>query len=597
MSKRVTLFEGTLTSVILACGIALLSPTALAGLESSSESGDRHLDPVLRKVASNSAKHGGVFRLTQDADSASLGITLPQGVQLSRGQGYRLDLSGSQQGTLQSYIDGIKVCGSQLKTVGVGQETYLVGAIPSAEPRRSFNAEDFAFSTELTDRIAERFYGQEVRMSASAPCLYPESEAGYRPAQEVWFAVGDRLYYRGYHDGDQFIELHPIGFDVDGSARIYDSNPREGTIRVFNLLGLTETGRLGNRYFVTKMNANGGNTDRVLSSNNQFYYDSDTSSDAFAEASVFTNANRILGFFSSLEYTESNFGSRTITLNLAPGFAGNAQYIPSNTGSPVISIGEDEPGRLENLRLDMDVVNHEFGHHVVFGSLQDTGKIIDGSRQVLVMHEALADYFSFAFSGDSCLGESLCPSGSQLCAVANQCLRSANTLMTMTSDPSIGLNKEHLRGQFMSAFLWNVRSEASVDKTTFDKLVLKAVKLLRADSGYQDMLLNLHIADRDSNNGSYCSIIKSKAEGRELNKYLAYDCASGEYERLSLDGGSSNTGTTKSSKHSSGGFFSFCGTVKGHPPRAADGIWYLLAALLPILIVGRRRKEGAATDA
>lgn len=557
------------------------------GLEKPYISGSRHVQDVLHKVPrTNLTKQGGEAKLSEAELAGAIGqsVSLPSGVQFNRGDGYRLDLAGHNDvsSTFHSYIDGFKVCGASIKSVAVGEETYLVGKAPSAEPRGSFAQSDFSESAELIEAIKDRWPGRAVVMDASAPCLYPLEDGEYRPSHEVWFAVDNRLHYRGYHDGQQFLELHPVAFDVDGTAKIYEKNSKDGTIRVFDLLGLTTSGRLGNQYFVTRMDDTSNET-RVFSNTNEFFFESDPTSSAFAETSVFTNANRILGFFASIGYT--GFGPRPILLNMHPAIKANAQYIPSNTSNPVISIGDGESGRLENLTTDMDVVNHEFGHHVVFGSLRDTGRIIDGTRQVLVMHEALADYFAFAFSGDSCLGESICPSGSRLCALENRCLRSADTLMTMTSGPST--TEEHIRGQFLSAFLWDIRNESTVTNQTFDTMVLKAVGLLDTGSGYQDMLLKLHITDRDTNSGAYCELIKKHAKQRQLDQYLSYDCGTGQYRKLAIDSGGSSTSRSSSRRS---GLFSFCGTVTGQSASAVSLI-YLLAGLLPMLYLGRRKSD------
>lgn len=577
--------------------VAIVASLVLSGssyaLDNYVIGGSRHTEKVFKRVVNtNLTSKGGSAKMTASEIAGALSDALPAGVSLSGGEGYRLDLNGGAATTAHSYIDGFKVCGSALKSVALGTANYLVGHLPATAPRSSFSADDFVGPTAVDDAIAARFSGRKVTMDSKAPCLYPLATGDFRPAYYVWFAVDDRLHFRGYHDGDEFLELHQAAFDVDGTARIYASNPKAGTIQAFDLLGITDSGRLTNNYFTTRIdpvppdNSPYIGATRVFVANNQFHFDGDTSSSAFMETSIFTNANRILGFFASIGYT--SFGSDRIKLNLHPKVKANAQYLPTGTtNGPMISIGDGEPGVLENLTLDMDVVNHEFGHHVVFGSLKDISTSIDGTRQVLVMHEALADYFAFAFSGDSCLGESICPSGSRVCAVANQCLRTASNDMTMTSGSS--RTEEHVRGQFMSGFLWDVRTDASVNATTFDKTVLKAVEMLSSNSGYQDMLLNLLTADREANGGAYCARIKQSADKRELSRYLNYNCSTGDFEKLNVDGGGQPQSTSSSSSRSSG-LFSFCGTIKGHETPGMTWL-YLLGGILPMLWLSRRREE------
>lgn len=580
---------------VFLCAFAL-SSEAFA-LPNHAISGSRQVSAIRQRVVNtNLTSKGSSPKMTAAEVAAALQSSqdLPDGVRVSSGEAYRLDLTSGTSGVVSSYIDGFKVCGTEVKSVAVGGANFLVGAVPAAEPRRSFSASDFIGPAATVTAITEHFDGRKVVMDSMAPCLYPLAAGEYRPAQYVWFVVDGRQHYRGYHDGESFMELHPVNFDVDGTAKIYAKNPKDGTIQVFDLLGLTVSGRLTNTYFETRMDPDGGNPNnasRVFVANNQFHFDGDTSSSAFMETSIFTNANRILSYFASIGYT--SFGSKAILLNLHPRVKANAQYLPSSTGNPVISIGDGEPGILENLTIDKDVVNHEFGHHVIFGSLKDISTNIDGTRQVLVMHEALADYFAFAFSGDSCLGESICPFGSRVCAVANQCLRTASNTMTMTSGSS--RTEEHVRGQFLSGFLWDIRNESGVDKGTFDKTVLKAVQLLRSDSGYQDMLLNLYTADREINGGGNCARIKAGAEKRELARYLSYDCSSGNYEKLSVSGGEQASSSRSSTRSS--GIFSFCGTIKGQSATQVS-LLYLLGGLLPMLWLGRRkRNEVPSSDA
>ncbi|MEN9826420.1 MAG: hypothetical protein RI953_2165, partial [Pseudomonadota bacterium] len=83
----------------------------------------------------------------------------------------------------------------------------------------------------------------------------------------------------------------------------------------------------------------------------------------------------------------------------------NAQYLwAGNTGrgSPEILIGyggyvsgQSNCYKLRDLGKDMDVIMHEFGHHIVFRGLSNA------KSQSVALHEGFADYFTYAISGNN----------------------------------------------------------------------------------------------------------------------------------------------------------------------------------------------------
>src|SRR5690606_34583582 len=108
------------------------------------------------------------------------------------------------------------------------------------------------------------------------------------------------------------------------------------------------------------------------------------------------------------------------------------------------------------LSTNSDVVAHEFGHHVEFESLQET------RGESLVMNEGLTDYFAMARSGDSCLGESICPYNSSINCEVNQkapkqsCLRSATAVKYVLNENT--KTDAHFKSQFISGMLWDLRT-------------------------------------------------------------------------------------------------------------------------------------------
>jgi hypothetical protein len=179
----------------------------------------------------------------------------------------------------------------------------------------------------------------------------------------------------------------------------------------------------------------------------------------------------------------------------------NAQYLWSGQtgrGSPEILIGYGGFGvenktcyKLNELGKDMDVVMHEFGHHVVFRGLSNS------KNQSVAMHEGLADYFTYAISGNNFLAENSYP--------GFKSLRQGNITPGTTFKnfkPKSGggyysvmdlLAAPHAIGEFWSGILWEIRTQMGKDgsgsKYKFDKIVWDSVDLLKSEAGlYEGMI-------------------------------------------------------------------------------------------------------------
>lgn len=510
-------------------------------------------------------------------------INLPEGINLkSENQKTSLNLLESQNSIeLSNFWNGIKFCKSKVKATPVGDKLIISGKVPSKTPDASISEDSFSTIEATVDQIISLLESPDLKVSSSEKCLFPDKDE-YIPVWEVVFQIEGKTY-QAVADDSNLYELHSWSFSaVNGLATIYEKNPDFGVIKSYSLNQLSETGYLENLYFKTRIDST-SSEQRANKTDYIFSFDPISESSEFIETSLFTNANRILGFFASIGY--SSFGSYPIIINVHDETKANAQYSPVVLGSPVISVGDGDGRALKNLSLDSDVVNHEFAHHVIFGSLRDTNTVIDGLHQVAIMHEGLADYFSHAFSNDDCLGESICVKNSLACYQINQCLRTANNEMTMTNYPQI--TEIHLRSQFISGFLWSIRTNSAVEKNRFDKTALTAVSLLNTDSGFQDLLLNLLIADKNLSSSSeddYCELIVSEAEKRGLSVYLDYNCVDHTYTELNsaksdppvTGGGSGDSGKKSSS------FLPFCGTIQGI--ENYSNISFLVWLLIPLFL-------------
>lgn len=179
----------------------------------------------------------------------------------------------------------------------------------------------------------------------------------------------------------------------------------------------------------------------------------------------------------------------------------NAQYLWAGTsgqGGPEILIGYggygiDTCGKLRELGKDMDVIMHEFGHHIIFRSLSNS------KQQSVALHEGFADYFTYAITGNNLLAENSLPSA--------KALRQGNIPAGATFNrfkPRAGggyysvsdlLAAPHLVGEFWSGILWEIRGllgkEGNGSDYRFDKIVWDAIDLLKSDAGIFDGVVAL----------------------------------------------------------------------------------------------------------
>lgn len=183
----------------------------------------------------------------------------------------------------------------------------------------------------------------------------------------------------------------------------------------------------------------------------------------------------------------------------------NAQYLWSGTsgsGIPEILIGYggyDSAGRntcyrLRDLGKDMDVIMHEFGHHIVFRGLSNA------KPQSVAMHEGFSDYFTYAISGNNLLAEYSAPPAR---ALRQGNIAAGTTFKTFRSKAGGGyttvaedvLKAPHLVGEFWSGILWEIRgtmgSDASTGAYKLDKIVWDTIDLLKAEAGLHEGIVAL----------------------------------------------------------------------------------------------------------
>ncbi|RYZ56979.1 MAG: hypothetical protein EOP07_11180 [Proteobacteria bacterium] len=323
-----------------------------------------------------------------------------------------------------------------------------------------------------------------------------------------------------------------------------------------------------------------------------FNYNPANESNKFTQASIFTHTNVALSWLKSHGY--KNFGDTQIKLLAHAKISGdvnNALYQPASGGAaPMILVGDGDGNVLQNLGTDADVVSHELGHHVVYKTVTD----IRGES--LVIHEALADYFTFARTGNACLGESICPNtpvGLQVCAVPRQCLRSGENDYAY-GDADLP-EQAHLRGQFISGLLWDLTKKDNIPQDDVTSLVLKSVDLLVSNSGYKHLIVAMLLVDHAEFRDKYCPTILARAKVRGLSGILSdVSCSSitsstnsqANVTTFLNTGGTTTPAATTSTKKAG----KACGVLNaGGGSGQAAGLLLILS--LPAAITWVRRKK------
>ncbi len=500
---------------------------------------------------------------------------------------YGLTGASVESNTYNFSINDVPICGYEVAAHKLwNNASMVIGKIPNVEAYEPPPVEDWPDEASSLDQLnlyIDQMDDQgpfEKVMNTSKCYIVKDGEV-----VPVWTATVSRdgLAYKALVDNHEVYHFENMFFHVQGKARVYKKNSVDGVLKEYNI-EVAENGRLENEYFVT----NPRNTE-AASEPDTYEYFYNPSDDKFAETSAFVHAALMFEFFRSLGYTWQGPKALEIKLHVVINQSkNNALYQPHNatsTGKPTISIGDGDGSILKDLPLDSDVVSHEFGHHVIYRKLTSI------SGESLVLHEGMADYFAFAHSEDSCLGESICPANSLACWERGQCLRSANNQIRY-GDSTYNSLESHLKGQLISGFLWDMRKGTEIPENAVDTMAYRAVDFFVKDSGLRDLVLSLMLADKEYYDGQYSCQIYNYAAERGFGSLISdVDCKdSSNWVSLIGTGGtgtssSSGTGSESSStttKKSSGG----CGTITLAANQSASGLPMILFILLaPVLLL------------
>lgn len=430
-------------------------------------------------------------------------------------------------------LDEVPLCDIEVKVHrSMDGYTSVMGEIPNIDANApSLSEKNWSAEAQVAKIVGETLLmaslGTSYNVESKDRCIWSD---GLKPVWKMTLAVNG-LNYEMIVDGNEVYRFDPKHFHTTGTATIYPTNKNDGAAAPVELREMDATGFLANPYFQVCLPTSAskvickptdGTALYAFAQEANWVYNYNPAdaagSNKFTQASIFAHTNTALEWLQSHGY--KNFGTAQIKLLAHAKIGGdvnNALYQPASGGaSPMILVGDGDNNVLQNLGTDADVVSHELGHHVVYNTVTD----IRGES--LVIHEALADFFTFARTGNACLGESICPDtpiGLQVCAVPKQCLRSAeNTYAYGDADLP---DQAHLRGQFVSGLLWDLHAKDNIVQDDVTNLVLKSIDLLVSNSGYKHLIVGMLLVDHAEYRDKYCSTILARAKVRGLGTILS----------------------------------------------------------------------------
>ena len=425
------------------------------------------------------------------------------------------------------YWRGIPLYNIILSTHLTRGELYFVGEVPVGTLNlTSQDLKNTPSMNQVARQLDQVFSGEDFLYQPADknhlqifPCIVDDLDYQFASCFSVELKG---VYYNGASNLERIIDLERSSFSATGSISYYTKNPN--TPAATESFEFSETDKLENKYFTTAPYG----TERAISISRKFEFA--TSSQNFPEANIFAQANKMLAWYRSIGYNWDNKAIKLVMNSTDPANINNAGYFPRGTdgsSGPLVITGKGDGYTLQNLSLDSDVVAHEIGHHMIFRTItstkyDDTSATKNHSGSI---HEGMADFFAYARSGDSCLGESICPAGSSLCIIPN-CLRTAALSKTdwnyessfYKSQPDAGV---HIKGMLVAATLWDAMKDGG-NNLEFAKLTLNSIDYLKSPaSSYSDLFIALVNSDKELFAGKYCPVILASAKARGLGTLAA----------------------------------------------------------------------------
>lgn len=516
-------------------------------------------------------------------------------VKMTPNASFKLTSMGNIESVSYTFsVNGVKVCNSYLSAFRFqDNSSYIIGQVPEVNPYTTSIDSDSWPSLDLVYSLVNTHIESDTLDHAiknESKCFFVK-DGDLVPAWDFVLTVQSSPYHVIAGEYDVFL-FEPYFFDgVEGSARVYKKNPIDA-VKVDVSLDLTGDGTLTSDHFTTSPIG----VDRAESSTHEFNYEKED--DKFAEVSVFAHATSHLAWFFKNGYEWAESGPMDLIIHGAiQGDINNSQYKPGvamPSKLPMIQICDGDGQVLKDLPYDTDVVSHELGHHIVFTTVKTT------SGESLVLHEGLSDYFVFARTEDGCLADSICPPGAPAC-VSDTCLRIAAEPDELSYGTDI-FSKigAHHKGQAISGLLYRLRTGGDVPPELVDEIAVKStIDFLQTNSGYRHLFLGLLNADKALSGGKYACAITEAAIDYGFESFVKdINCETVGTTLIPKPADEPNSlSTTAKSSSSSNKDSPFGCSVQSHAQgdsnfssNLINGLIFLLAAILPLVIVRRPKK-------
>lgn len=466
-------------------------------------------------------------------------------------QNFQVRALPNSGGLFGFYLEGVKLCDYFVKAHRLGNGSLMAsGNIPLVSKIESnLNLSIPDLNSVLT--VVSNTLNKEQKLIDNSACLVLSDAGRWIPKLELRLQL-DGLDHFIIADTQGIYRKERAYFSVAGYLRAYLYNPKDSTM-IEDEVELFDTGFLENSRLVTEPSP------RSRVRRDDYNFNLSTDDDQFPQVTVFSQVSRMMTWFETLGY---KWDEPQITIALHKSITqqdgtlttNNAHFTPKHNGKgAVISLGDGDGVYLQNLALDGDVSRHELAHGVIYEHLFSTYQSNESEDEDPLdmehsgaLHEGLADYFTFASTGDACLGESVCPNGADrgICYRQGRCLRVGDSDLVYGSKDYWNLGQIfHLKGQLVSGFLWDIRSSlssAAQGQVEFDQVVLDSLKYLLPRSTYYDFLLALFVADSERGGKFACALYDSALDrgfSRDLSRIID-DCTK-KFDKTSAGNGSS----------------------------------------------------------
>ncbi len=439
-----------------------------------------------------------------------------------------LQLTESQEiWSFRVSFQGVPLCNSQIKAIYSyhSGNTLILGKRPRT-PTDQQEAYRWPPYSKALLRISSHWldHGKpldQVEIISHKPCFW-SSLNQLKPAWRLIVHLNNKPY-EFYANSSEIFEESPLFFHnhkpVIGKIQAFEKNPQDAHLKTYEI-ELIGDQTLRSSFIETDTHPHHEQYPRAHSHDHEFIYD--PTDFKMVEATTFVHSSLMLEYFQGLGYRWDEPKPLKIFLHQnSVGKRNNAFYQPalsSEENQAAIYLSDGDGKVLQNLGLDRDVISHELGHHIIYRTLKKT------TGESLLLHEGLADYFSYSFSQDPCLGESICPDGSPVCMIENQCLRSARNQIHYDDDDFFQRGP-HDKSQIISGYLWDLRDELGAHYT--DQLSFHALSYLVSSSGIKDFLVSLMFADLSLSEGVHSCTLYHMALDRGFQNLLeGVDCQS-----------------------------------------------------------------------